>query len=916
MTASTFSRLAPRLQSAIVARLGWSSLRPVQEQGGAAILDGKNAVVLAPTAGGKTEAAIFPALSILMEHPPAAVGAIYLAPIKALLNNQHDRLGRYTEMVGLDRFLWHGDVDTAARKQFLKEPVELLMTTPESLEVMLASPTVSVARLYADLRIVIVDEVHALAGTDRGAHMLSVLERIADHSGHDVQRVGLSATVGNPPAILDWLRGTSRRDGVVVDPPKEPRKRQLAVQLESDPYLLAGQAASMAAGKKSLFFCDSRALTEKIADRMSGRGTDVFVHHSSVSLSERRLAEERFSGGGSAAIVCTSTLELGIDVGDLDQVFQAGAPATVSSFLQRMGRTGRRAGTVANTTFFCEEPEEVLQAIALIELAREGWVESIPPQARCWPIVVHQTLAMTLEQGGVRRGDVERRLLRLPDLAGISTAELTAVVDHMLATGYLFEADGLLSMGNTAERVYGRKNFQELYAVFSTPQLYRVIAPGGVEIGSLDQAFIDTFVEHMTSFLLGGRAWIAGVIDHGQRTVSATPAPRGKTPQWGGFAPKMLGFDLCQRIKRVLADEAEYPYLQDPAAVALAQYRADFAELVGRAEDAIQHDDDSLRWWTFAGGAINHTLKYALAEVTGWKVVTDSFRLRIKDADASPAALRSALRSMNAATFWDDLSLWQRILARIPPYRFSKFQPALPARYQNELVGRYLLDLDGARRFVAGLFGEAGTATAGLLERLVATLPIAAPPPPPPEGVPVALPMRAVRHVADAGELRALCDELARCKVVAVDVETTLFDRDLRLIQLGSSDVTAIVDPLAVDDLSPLADVLEAPTIVKIIHNASFERSVFAKLNLAIVNVFDTLAASRRIRGKQADGHSLGVVCRRELGKFLDKTQQTSDWSRRPLSPAQIAYAALDVEVLLELHAWFGHIQPGLELGA
>lgn len=914
MTRSTFSRFAPLLQSAIVARLGWSSLRPVQEEAGAAILDGKNAVVLAPTAGGKTEASMFPALSILLEHPPVAVGAIYLAPIKALLNNQAERLGMYTEMVGLDRFLWHGDVEAARRKVFLKEPAALLMTTPESLEVMLASSTVSVQRLFADLRIVVVDEVHALAGTDRGAHMLSVIERIADHSQHDVQRVGLSATVGNPSAILSWLKGTSRREGVVIDPPKQPRRRQIAVTLESDSYLLAGQAASMAAGKKSLFFCDSRALTEKIADRMSGRGTDVFVHHGSVSLSERRLAEEKFSGRGSAAIVCTSTLELGIDVGDLDQVFQAGAPATVSSFLQRMGRTGRREGTVANTTFFCEEPQEVLQAIALVELAREGWIEPIPPQTRCWPIVVHQTLAMTLEQGGVRRADVERRLLRLPDLAEVSASDLAAALDHMLATGYLFEADGLLSMGETAERAYGRKNFQELYAVFSTPQLYRVLGPGDAEIGSLDQSFIDTFVENMTTFLLGGRAWIAGVIDHSQRTVSVTPAPRGKTPQWSAFAPKLLGYDLCQRIKRVLAEETRYDYLAAPAAVALAQYRAEFAELVGRADEALQTEEGTLRWWTFAGGAINQTLKYALAELTGWDIACDSFRLRLRDADASGAALRDALRTMNAASFWDDLPLWQRILRRIPPYRFSKFQPALPPRFQHELVGRYLLDLDGTRRFVGSLFGADGITPTGLLERLVATLPIAAPPPAPPEGVPAAVPRGVPRLIADGDSLRALCAELSRSPLVAVDVETTLFDRELRLIQLATNEMTAIIDPLAISDLSPLADILESPSIVKVIHNAAFERSVFAKLNLAIVNVFDTLATSRRVRGRHVDGHSLGVVCQRELGKYLDKSQQTSDWSRRPLSPKQMSYAALDVEILLELHAWFAHIQPSLEV--
>jgi ATP-dependent Lhr-like helicase len=367
---SVFSRLNPRLQQAIVARLGWSSLRPVQEQAGEALLDGLNAVVLAPTAGGKTEAAFFPTLSGLMADEPVGVGAIYVAPIKALLNDQEDRLGLYTEMVGLNRFVWHGDTPDAPRRRFLREPTPLLMTTPESLEVMLISQRVDTAALFGDLRIVIVDEIHAIAGTDRGAHLMSVIERLARISRHDIQRVGLSATVGNPAAILTWLQGTSGRDGRVVDPPRTPGRRQLLITHRPELADLARDAARVARSGKSLFFCQSRSLAEAVAEHMRRAGTTVFVHHSAVSREERRLAEERFHQGTDACIVCTSTLELGIDVGDLDRVLQAEAPDTVSSFLQRMGRTGRRAGQTANTTFFCETTEGVLQAVALIELAR------------------------------------------------------------------------------------------------------------------------------------------------------------------------------------------------------------------------------------------------------------------------------------------------------------------------------------------------------------------------------------------------------------------------------------------------------------------------------------------------------------------------------------------------------------------
>ncbi len=713
-----------------------------------------------------------------------------------------------------------------------------------------------------------------------------------------MQRVGLSATVGNPAAILDWLRGTSKRSGEVVDPPKVPRARDLAVVLEADPFLLAGQAAGIAAGKKSLFFCESRALTEAIAERMRDRGTDVFVHHSSVSLSERRLAEEKFHGGGSASIVCTSTLELGIDVGDLDLVFQANAPATVSSFLQRMGRTGRREGKNPNTTFFCDTVGAVVQAVALVELAREGFVESIPPQSRCWAVFVHQLLAFTLEAGGVARDEAWRKLVRLPDLAGISRAEFDGVVDHMVATDYLFEASGVLSMGENAERSYGKKNFLELYAVFSSPQFYRVMTTGGADIGSLDQAFVDGLVEAMTSFLLGGRAWLVQAIDHRQRIVTAVPAPRGKKPAWGGFAPKSLSYAVCQRIKRVLIEEPAYGYLSEPAAVALAQYRDDFAGLLGPDGAALQGDQQSWRWWTFAGGAINQTLKHALSVLTGWKIVADSFRLRFEGDQVSESAVREAVARLASPACWVDLPFWQRVIAQVPPYRLSKFQAALPERYQLEMIGSSLLELAGTRAYLSASRQWSEASPHGLLQRVVAELPAGRV-----EELPFARPTREVRLVSDEAELRALCADLHTRPLIALDVETTLGDHELCLVQIGVPEYTVIIDARSIVDLGPLAAVLETTAVTKVIHNATFEREVFSQLGISILGVVDTVVVSRRVRGRQPEGHSLAAASRRELGLRLDKSQQKSDWTRRPLTSAQLDYAALDAEVLLDLHA-------------
>jgi ATP-dependent Lhr-like helicase len=697
---TAFARFPARLQAAIVSRLGWTSLRPVQDLAGEAILDGKNAVVLAPTAGGKTEAAMFPALANLIENEPDGVGVIYVAPIKALLNNQEERLGTYAEMVGLTRFVWHGDVPDHERSKFKQEPAQILMTTPESLEVMLVSPRFPVARIFKDLRLIVIDEVHAMAGTDRGAHLMSVIERLAPFTTNDIQRVGLSATVGNPDYILRWLAGTSTRQGVVVDPPKVPTKRQIHVGLFDDPGTLAADAAARALGKKTLFFCQSRALTESIADSMRDRGTDVYVHHSSVSLEERRAAEERFHSGRNACIVCTSTLELGIDVGDLDLVFQANSPSTVSSFLQRMGRTGRREGATANTTFFCEDSAAVLQAVALVELGRAGWVEPVMEQTRCWPVLVHQLLALTLQFGAVSAERCWEQIRRTPDFSGIEQGEFAAVVEHMKREDYLFESGGLLSMGEKAERVYGRRNFLELYAVFSSPVLYHVVTAARRNIGSLEQDFVDRLVENMSAFLLGGRAWVVDRVNHEERTVVVNPAPRGVKPSWGGFIPQLLGFELCQRIKDILTDTAPYPYVHEAAAPQLEERRADLGDLLRRPGPAVQLDGAVARWWTFAGGRINHTLKYGLEILEGWKVVADNFQLRIEGDGIGHETVRAAIRKLSDAGWWQDPQTTHTVLSRLPDYRLSKFQPCLPEKYAVEVVGAYLLDIPGTLRWL------------------------------------------------------------------------------------------------------------------------------------------------------------------------------------------------------------------------
>jgi ATP-dependent Lhr-like helicase len=906
---SVFARFAPRLQQAIVSRLGWSSLRPVQEEAGEMLLAGHNAIILAPTAGGKTEASIFPILSSMVDEAPSGIGAVYVAPIKALLNNQADRLGLYTEMVGLRMFVWHGDTTAHLRRQFLKEPAELLMTTPESLEVMLISRRVDERQIFGDLRAVVIDEVHALAGTDRGAHLMSVIERLARVSRHDLQRVGLSATVGDPKSILDWLQGTSHRAGRVVDPPSQPGTRQLLVVHRPDLGSLSRDAARMAKGQKSLFFCQSRSTTEAVAEHMRRTGTAVFVHHSAVSREERELAEERFHHGTDACIVCTSTLELGIDVGDLDRVLQAEAPDTVSSFLQRMGRTGRRAGQTANASFFCETTEGVLQAIALIELAKAGWVESVEVQRRCWPVLIHQLLAMSLASDGITTQDAWTHLSRVPDFRDIHRGEFERLVSWMLRDGALRLASGRLLIGPKAERRFGRKHFMELFAVFSSPQTYTVQTAVGQPLGSLTQTFVDRLVDGVSSFLLGGRAWVVIRVQHDDRRVVVEPAPRGRQPTWGGFLPQFLGPEVCQRILRTLLEDQVFAFLDPSAAAVLAGHRDAMRTVLRSEYGGIEFASGEVRWWTFAGGRINATIRYALEAVCrNWQVIPDNFLIKVRGEALNKQRFAEALGRLREVEIWEDDQLWARVATSLPSYRLSKFQPLMPPWVEREVVASYLLDVAGAWRWLSG--GDAGLARVPHSIRSVtpedearlATLEALLP------GLPrlnrdSSRPLVWVRSEIDLIEA---AEVLIREPIIGLDVETTIGTRALCLIQVAGQRATYLIDTLEVSDLTPLAPVFSSQDTIKLIHCAAFEREVLSRYGLDIGPVIDTRELSRGARGEVLDGgHSLRAICARELKVDVDKAEQLSDWTRRPLTESQINYAAVDAEVLLQLYDHF-----------
>jgi len=696
---SAFERLSGALQYHIVNTLGFPELRPVQLASIDALLDGKNAVVLAPTAGGKTESAFFPLLSQMDSEDWRPVSVIYLSPIRALLNNQEDRVARYAGLIGRRSFKWHGDTTQGARRQFLREPTDILLITPESLEATLMSQRVPSRELFAGLRAVIIDEVHAFADDDRGAHLAALLERLTRLAGRDVQRIGLSATVGNPQEILRWIQGSSTRPGTVVDPGGARRVPELALDYVGSAENAALVIQALHPGRKRLVFVDSRRQAEQLGHLVGALGVRTFVTHGSLSVTERRDAERAFEEGQDCVIVATSALELGIDVGDLDHVLQIDAPSSVASFLQRMGRTGRRGGS-PNCTFLVTKEPAVVQAAAILTLYRDGFIEPVHPSSRAYHILAHQLMSLAVQSAGLARGAFWEQLRGAAPFSEITDDERERVITHMLSAEILADQGGRIWLGPQGEKRYGRANFRELYAVFDAPRLISVRA-GIEEVGAVDASFLAAISSEAEpgAFLLAGRTWQVVTIEWERGICVVRPAPSGRAPRWFG-APRFLGYDLCQASRRVLLGEVEDPAWSARARRVLETSRAEYAFLQDDATP-ILGSKEGLEWWTFAGGGANLLMARMLEAELGSKVASNNHALRFKEkAGESDVALRQAidrLRARGAPTPDDCL----KFAMGEQPKRFSKFDPCLPEDLLSRLVVESSLDVPSAQKVLS-----------------------------------------------------------------------------------------------------------------------------------------------------------------------------------------------------------------------
>ena len=624
-TSDAFEQLSEPIRR-WVWRQQWSELRDIQERAVTPILEGRDLLISSATASGKTEAAFLPICSALTDTARASLGVVYISPLKALINDQHRRLTDLFDQLDAPVTPWHGDIHAHVKQRLIERPRGALLITPESLEAMFINRGTIVPTLAANLRFIVVDEVHAFIGTERGRQLQSLMHRLDVAARRSIPRIGLSATLGDPPLAAEFLRPghgeaveqiassalgrevrlqvrgyeRERRVTPVGTNRSEHSEEEVASESQelaaSDEFDIAQHLFKTLRGTTNLAFANRRAHVELYADllrRLAERNNlpnEFFPHHGSLSRDIREEAEERLRGLRPATVVATNTLELGIDIGAVDSIAQIGPPSSVASLKQRLGRSGREEGSASVIRIYIQESElqddsevpdqlrvSLVQTIAMIRLLVQGWVEPPAPLSLHLSTLVQQVLSLIAQHGGVRAADAYRVLCGSGPFNSVAQGTFAQLLRDLARYELLTQThDGTLVLDLTGERLVNRFDF---YAAFSSPEEWRLVT-GARALGTLPISFpllIDSFL------IFAGRRWRVIGIDEERRVAELEPAAGGRLPKFRNEGP-LIHERVRQEMRRVYIDSDWPAFLNPNGRKLLAEARANFRrlELAGR----------------------------------------------------------------------------------------------------------------------------------------------------------------------------------------------------------------------------------------------------------------------------------------------------------------------------------------------
>ncbi len=575
-----YSRFSPFIRDYIY-QSGWSELRQVQIRAAWEFFQTENHLLIASaTASGKTEAAFFPVLSLMERESPENFLVLYISPLKSLINDQYSRMQELLKESGLPVYRWHGDANIHQKQEFLKCPKGILQITPESLESMLVGRYHDISRIFGQLKVVIIDEVHALMGSDRGSQILCQLQRISRLISYQPRRIALSATIGNTDSAVRWLESGGQRPTSVIKIDAEQTSWRLGLEhfyvTENQEDGGADPAGAWiyraTKGEKCVVFSNSREETENITATLrqiaskNGEKDRFYIHHGSLSATLRDEAEEMLREGDDAITACaTVTLELGIDIGKLRRIVNQGAPTSVSSFLQRIGRSGRRGlppemlmvfretQSLSSAPLYQLIPWDLLQAIAIIELYRkERWIEPVGEKKMPISLLFHQTISVLAGKGSLSAKKLCEELLELAPFSSFTKEDYREFLIHMLRAKYLeLTEEKELIVGEKGEKLLGNFRF---FAVFRDSEDFTVRS-GSEEIGTVSS--VPPVGER---FALAGRVWEVEEVDVKRRLVYTKKVDGKMKISWPGNHG-VIHTRILEKMQEILVGKESFPYL-------------------------------------------------------------------------------------------------------------------------------------------------------------------------------------------------------------------------------------------------------------------------------------------------------------------------------------------------------------------
>ena len=585
----------------------WKDLTEIQKSTIPRFREKKDMLVIAPTASGKTESVLIPVFDDILKNGLEPMSVLFVSPLKALINDTYQRVEFWCNQFDLTVTKWHGDVSTSQKSSFIKKPTDILLITPESLEVILMNKSDKIKNsIFKNLRYIIIDEIHYFADSDRGTQLNSIINsRIKAYCNNEVSKIGLSATLGNPKTILNWLTSNPNRE-VVAD--KNSRPFQYKV-IYADDFQIIGILKKYL-DKKLVFFVQSRKEAEKYNNLFKKhlKIKNIFIHHSSIHKDAREENESKFKEVNAGLMISTSTLELGIDIGNIDIVMQKNPASNVSSFLQKVGRSGRRT-KVQRTIVFCDSDENIAKTLAELSLMEEKKLEPIQIPQKPKDIYFHQILSTIFEYGKIKKKDLFFILQESYVFSKIEKEEYIFFIDNMIEKGFIEENGPYINLGHNFEKEFGKRNFLEFYSVF-WPNYEFTVQEGNKTIGSLDASFVISTLKNGSNFVLGGEVWTLDKSDHDNYKLKVKKAKEGVVPNWKSEGSAM-DYLLARKIYDILLGNYNEELLKhfDTTSHKIIKNLQEDAKISGFKKQEIPVEfsfyDNRIFIYTFAGFKVN-----------------------------------------------------------------------------------------------------------------------------------------------------------------------------------------------------------------------------------------------------------------------------------------------------------------------